>query len=74
MAPNNSHPRTRRRQCGSRNGETVLTDGPFADVAEVFGGFWIIEAPDLDTALKHAGDCPATELGSVEVRPIIELG
>ena len=57
-----------------REGEVLLTDGPYADVTEVFGGFWIVEAPDLDTALRHAQECPASEVGSVEVRGIHELG
>ena len=52
----------------------MLTDGPFADVAESFGGFWVVEAPDLDTALGHARACPGTEVGSVEVRALTELG
>jgi hypothetical protein len=56
-----------------RDGELVLTDGPFADVAEFFGGFWTVDVPDLDTALKHAGECPALEVGSVEVRPVAEI-
>lgn len=56
-----------------RGGEAVLTDGPFADVAEAFGGYWVVEAPDLDTALEHARACPASEVGSVEVRGLIEL-
>lgn len=57
-----------------RDGETVLTDGPFADVAESFGGYWIVDVPDLDTALKHAAECPAVEVGSVEIRAVAELG
>lgn len=57
-----------------RDGEPVLTDGPFADVTESFGGFWIVEAPDLDTALGHARACPATGFGSVEVRALVEFG
>jgi hypothetical protein len=57
-----------------RGEELLLTDGPYADVAEVFGGYWIVETPDLDTALRHAQDCPASALGSVEVRPLAELG
>jgi len=56
-----------------RDGELLLTDGPHADVVESFGGFWIVEAPDLDTVLKYAADCPATDLGSVEVRLLVEL-
>ncbi len=58
----------------TRNGQTVLTDGPNADVVEHFGGFWIIEAPDLDAALKHARSCPTSDVGSVEVRGLVELG
>lgn len=57
-----------------RDGELLLNDGPYADVVETFGGFWIVEAPDLDTVLKYAQDCPAAALGSVEVRPLVELG
>jgi len=57
-----------------RDGALLLTDGPYADVVESFGGFWIVEAPDLDTVLKYAEDCPATTLGSVEVRSLVELG
>lgn len=57
-----------------RDGQTVLTDGPFADVTEVFGGFWIVEAPDLDTVLGHAAACPASRVGSVEVRSLVDLG
>ena len=57
-----------------RNGDLLLTDGPYADVTERFGGFWIVETDDLDTALKHAQDCPASTYGSVEVRGIVEYG
>lgn len=57
-----------------RDGETLLHDGPFAELTEVFGGWWIIEVPDLDTALKHAADCPGAQQGAVEVRPLVEFG
>lgn len=57
-----------------RDGETLLHDGPLAELTEVFGGWWIIEAPDLDTALKHAADCPGAQHGAIEVRPLIEFG
>lgn len=58
----------------NRGDEVLLTDGPYADVVEVFGGFWIVEAPDLDAALAHARACPAADIGSVEVRGLHELG
>lgn len=57
-----------------RDDKLLLTDGPFADVTEQFGGYWIIEAADLDTALKHAQECPAVTFGSVEVRAVTERG
>jgi hypothetical protein len=51
----------------------LLTDGPFADTKEVFGGFFLVEAPDLDGALELAARIPAIRLGgSVEVRPLAE--
>jgi hypothetical protein len=57
-----------------QNGEVLLTDGPFADTKEIFGGFYILDASDLDTALKVAASIPAVRLGgSVEVRPLVKL-
>jgi hypothetical protein len=52
-------------------GRTLLTDGPFAETKEVLGGFYLVEAPDLDAALDLAERIPAVRLGgSVEVRPV----
>jgi len=53
-----------------RNGKRTTTDGPFAETREQLGGFYLIEAKDLDEALAIAEKCPGTRLGSVEVRPI----
>ena len=54
------------------DGKTLITDGPFADTKEVFGGYFIYEADDLDTALEVAARIPASRLGgSVEVRPVV---
>ncbi|HEY2657945.1 MAG TPA: YciI family protein [Solirubrobacteraceae bacterium] len=56
-----------------REGETVITDGPFADTKEVFGGWYLVEAADLDSALEVAGRIPALRFGgSVEIRPVVE--
>ncbi|HEY8238227.1 MAG TPA: YciI family protein [Candidatus Limnocylindrales bacterium] len=55
-----------------RDGQTMTTDGPFAETKEALGGFYMIEAADLDDALALAAACPAAEYGSVEVRPIWE--
>ena len=49
--------------------EVITTDGPFAESKEHLGGFWIIEAPDLDTALKIATEASKACRGAVEVRP-----
>jgi hypothetical protein len=51
------------------DGETIMTDGPFAETKDQLGGFWIITAPDLDAALAWAAKGSAACMGPVEVRP-----
>ena len=53
----------------AKNGEVLTTDGPFAETKEQLGGFWVIEAPDLDAALNWAAKGSAACQGPVEVRP-----
>ncbi|HEY6399105.1 MAG TPA: YciI family protein, partial [Solirubrobacteraceae bacterium] len=48
-------------------------DGPFAETKETLGGYYLIECPDLDTALKHAARMPNINYGSVEVRPVVDF-
>ncbi len=55
-----------------RDGEVLITDGPFAETKEQIGGFFDTNLPDLDTALEYAAKIPAAEYGSVEVRPVVE--
>jgi hypothetical protein len=56
-----------------QDGRTLTTDGPFADTKEVFGGYYLLDADDLDVALEVAARVPAARMGgSVEVRPIVE--
>jgi hypothetical protein len=57
-----------------RDGKLLVTDGPFAETKEQIGGFFDTNLPDLDTALSLAARIPASEYGSVEVRPIVERG
>ena len=57
-----------------REGKQVVTDGPFAETREQLGGFFIINAENLDEALEIAGKVPAGQWGTVEVRPMIEVG
>jgi len=56
-----------------RDGETLLTDGPAAEIKEVFGGFTLIECDGLDDALKWAARVPTALDGKVEVRPLIQV-
>jgi hypothetical protein len=56
-----------------RDGETQITDGPFAETKETLGGFYLIDVPDLDTALKYAAKMPNITYGTVEVRPVIDF-
>jgi len=57
----------------ARNGRLSMTDGPFAETKEQLGGFILIEARDLNDAIQVASKIPPGRLGSVEVRPILEL-
>ena len=55
-----------------RDGEDIVTDGPFAETKEVVGGVFLIDLPDLDEAIRLASLIPAAKHGSVEIRPIVE--
>jgi hypothetical protein len=54
-----------------RNGKRMLTDGPFAETKEQLGGFYLVEADDLNAALAMAEKIPGARFGSIEVRPIM---
>ena len=56
-----------------RNGKVSTTDGPFAETKEQLGGFYLINARDLNDAIQVASKIPSARLGSVEVRPIMEF-
>lgn len=56
-----------------RDGKRLLTDGPFAETREQLGGYFLIEAPDLDAAIAVAARIPAAKKGTVEIRPVIEI-
>jgi hypothetical protein len=63
------HPAETATVVDATKGDVLVTDGPFAEAKEQLGGFWIIEAPDLDAALKWAAEGSAACAGRVEVRP-----
>ncbi len=56
-----------------RNGERIITDGPFAEAREQLGGYYLLNCKDLDEALDCAAKIPGAQFGSVEVRPILEF-
>ncbi|WGV23989.1 YciI family protein [Halotia branconii] len=56
-----------------RDGKPLVTDGPFAETREQLGGFFLIDAQDLDAAMAIAAQIPAAQVGTVEIRPVIEV-
>ncbi len=56
-----------------RNGKTTTTDGPFAETREQLGGYYLIEAKDLDEATAIAARPPSAKSGSIEVRPVMKM-
>jgi hypothetical protein len=56
-----------------RDGKTCVLDGPYAETKEQLGGFYIIDVPDLDSAISWAARCPSASIGSIEVRPIWQM-
>ena len=57
----------------ANNGKTQVLDGPYVDSKEQLGGYYLIEAPDLDAALSWAARCPGAGHGTVEVRPVWDM-
>ena len=57
-----------------RDGHRIVTDGPFAETKEHLGGYYLIQAEDLDAAIEAAARIPGARLGRVEIRPIREMG
>jgi hypothetical protein len=55
-----------------RDGETLLTDGPFAETREQLGGYYLLDCADLDDAVRWAAKVPGALYGSIEVRPVID--
>jgi hypothetical protein len=56
-----------------RDGQLSVTDGPFAETKEMLAGFWLIEAADLNEAIKIGAALPSIDYGTIEVRPVREL-
>ena len=56
-----------------RDGEIVTSDGPFAETKEQIGGFYLVDAKDLDDAIEIAAKIPGARFGTIEVRPVWEM-
>jgi hypothetical protein len=67
------HPTSMATSVRVRDGKRLVTDGPFAETREQLGGYYLIDAKDLDEALGIAARIPGARWGTVEVRPVIEL-
>jgi hypothetical protein len=67
------HPPSTATVVRAQGGQVVTTDGPFAETKEQLGGFWVIQAPDLDAALGYAARGSAACRGPVEVRPFEDM-
>jgi len=57
-----------------RDGDVLITDGPFAETKEALGGYYLVDCSDLDEALEVAAKIPGAMFGSIEVRPVWDLG
>ena len=67
------HPTSAATTVRVRDGKKVTTHGPFAETKEQLGGFYIINAKNLDEAIEWAAKCPGATYGSIEVRPVMEF-
>jgi hypothetical protein len=68
------HPTSSATTVRVRDGRTISTDGPFAETKEVLGGFYLVDAADLDEAIDYAARIPGAATGSIEVRPVVDFG
>jgi hypothetical protein len=67
------HPTATATSIRYQDGKRLVTDGPFAETREQLGGFFLIEAADLDEAIAIAGRIPAGRWGTVEIRPVVQI-
>jgi len=73
LAANPLHPTSRATSVRMREGRRAITDGPFAETHEQLGGYFLVDAANLDEAIDIAGRIPGAKWGTVEIRPILEL-
>ncbi len=73
LAANPLHPTSTATSVRVRDGRRLVTDGPFAETREQLGGYFLIDAEDLDEAIGIAARIPMARKGTVEVRPVVEI-
>jgi hypothetical protein len=73
LAANPLHPTSTATSIQVRDGKRLVTDGPFAETREQLGGYFLIEARDLDEAMAIAERIPGARFGTVEIRPVLEI-
>src|SRR5687768_10698141 len=73
LGANPLHPASTATSVRVRDGKPALTDGPFAETREHLGGYFLIEARDLDEAISIAAKIPGARKGTVEIRPVLEI-
>jgi hypothetical protein len=73
LGSNPLHPTSTATTLRIREGRSLVTDGPFAETREQLGGYFLIEAKDLDAAIAIAQRIPGARFGTVEIRPVIEI-
>jgi hypothetical protein len=73
LGANPLHPTAMATSVRMRNGKRLVTDGPFAETREQLGGYFLIDAKDLDDAIAIASRIPMARKGTVEVRPVIDM-
>ena len=67
------HPTATATSVRIRNGKRLVTDGPFAETREQLGGYYLIDAPNLDKAMSIAERIPVATVGTIEIRPVLEI-
>ena len=73
LAANPLHPISTATSIRVRNGKPLVTDGPFAETREHLGGYFLIDAKNLDEAIAIAARIPGAKVGTVEIRPVMEI-
>src|SRR5450631_3596444 len=73
LATNPLHPTSTATSVRVREGKPLVTDGPFAETREQLGGYFLVNATNLDEAIEIAGRIPGARVGTVEIRPVLEI-